>query len=382
MLSKKENEKLSLVGPATPAGELLRRYWHPVAVAAELKDKPIKRVRILGEDLVLYRGDDGRYGLVAEQCSHRGASLAYGRIEGSNIRCPYHGWLYDQEGRCVEQPAEPPESTYKNRVKHPAYPVQKLAGLLYAYMGPKPAPLLPRYDVLVRTDGERKIVVLPQLDCNWLQPMENSVDPTHVHYLHGKRTGKPIHGDRGTEIAKYEFEVFEYGIMKKRFAMNGEGKLALVNAHPLVFPNMLRQRHGKEHYLQYRVPVDDTHTLFFEVYLFESEDGSTVDQHEDPPVEHAPDYKTAEGVYKMEKGKVWMEDYMAWETAGPIFNRAKEHLATADKGIITYRKLLKSEIDKVKRGKDPMGVIRDPEKNQVIHFHTVTDSRREVRSKR
>ncbi len=376
MLSKKENERLTRAGPGSPAGELLRRYWHPVAVAAELKMKRIKRVRILGEDLVLYRGENGVYGLVAERCSHRGASLAYGKIEGCNIRCPYHGWLYDPDGRCIEQPAEPDRSTYKNRVKHPAYPVQKLAGLLYAYMGPKPAPLLPAYDVLVRTDGERRIVVLPRLDCNWLQPMENTIDPTHAHYLHGAGRGRPVHGDRRAEIAKYEFEVFEYGIMKKRFASNGDGKPQLVNAHPLVFPNMLRQHHGREHYLQYRVPVDDTHTLFFEVYFFESDDGSTVNQPEDPLVEYASDYKSADGVYTMKK--VWMQDYMAWETAGPIYDRSGEHLATADKGILIFRKLLKGEIDKVKRGRDPMGVVRDPDRNQIIHFHTVTDSQREV----
>lgn len=359
---------------------MLRRYWHPIAVAAELRERPIKRVRILGENLVLYRGDDSRYGLVAEQCSHRGASLAYGRIEGLNIRCPYHGWLYGPDGRCVEQPAEPANSTYKNRVRHPAYPVQKLAGLLYAYMGPKPAPLLPSYDVLVRTDGERRIIVLPQLDCNWLQPMENSVDPTHTHYLHGAGGGKPAHGDRSAEIAKYEFDIFEYGIMKKRFARNGDGKLELVNAHPLVFPNMLRQHHGREHYIQYRVPVDDAHTLFFEVYFMESKDGSEVEQPEDPPVEYALPYKTSDGVYTMER--VWMQDYMAWETAGAVFDRSREHLATSDKGIITFRKLLKAEMDKVRKGKNPMGVIRDTEKNRVIHFHTVTDSKREVRSRR
>ncbi|HEX9445456.1 MAG TPA: Rieske 2Fe-2S domain-containing protein, partial [Candidatus Binatia bacterium] len=130
MLSKKENEKLARVGPGTPAGELLRRYWHPIAVATELGDRPVRRVRILGEDLVLYRGEDGSHGLVAERCSHRGASLAYGRIEGANIRCPYHGWMYAADGRCVEQPAEPEDSTYKDRVRHRAYPVEKAAGML------------------------------------------------------------------------------------------------------------------------------------------------------------------------------------------------------------------------------------------------------------
>ncbi|HWP58127.1 MAG TPA: Rieske 2Fe-2S domain-containing protein [Candidatus Acidoferrales bacterium] len=376
MLSKRENERLTRVGPGTPAGELLRRYWHPVAVAAELKEKPIKRLRILGEDLVLYRGESGTYGLVEERCCHRGASLAYGRIEGDNIRCPYHGWLFAPSGKCLEQPAEPASSTYKDRVRQPAYPVQKMAGLLYAYLGPKPAPLLPRYDVLVRTDGQRRLVVLPQLDCNWLQPMENSVDPTHNHYLHSQRTGKPVHGDREAEIAKYDFELFEHGIMKKRFAKNGDGKLEVVNQHPLVFPNMLRQHHGKEHYIQYRVPVDDTHTLFFEVYFIESADRGRVDPLEDPPVEHAAYHKSAEGVYRMDK--VWMQDYMAWETAGPIYDRTREHLASGDRGILIFRKLLKSEIDKVRRGRDPLGVVRDPKANELIRFDTITDTRREV----
>jgi 5,5'-dehydrodivanillate O-demethylase len=376
MLSKKENEKLTRVDRGTPAGEFLRRYWHPITVAAELKEKPIKRIRILGEDLVLYRGEDDAYGLVEERCCHRGASLAYGKVEGDNIRCPYHGWLFDPTGKCVEQPAEPANSTYKDRVKQPAYPVQKMAGLLYAYLGPRPAPLLPRYDVLVRADGRRRIVVLPQLDCNWLQPMENSVDPTHNHYLHSQRTGKPVHGDREAEIAKYEFEVFEHGIMKKRLAQNGNGKLEVINQHPLVFPNMLRQHHGKEHYIQYRVPVDDTHTLFFEVYFIESGNGAVMHEPEDPPVEYASYHKSTDGVYRMDK--VWMQDYMAWETAGPVYDRTREHLATGDKGVMVFRKLLKSEIEKVKRGRDPIAVVRNIKANQLIHFPTITDTRREV----
>jgi 5,5'-dehydrodivanillate O-demethylase oxygenase subunit len=376
MLSKKENEKLTRVGPGTPAGELLRRYWHPIAVAAELNSEPIKRLRILGEDLVLFRRGDGGYGLLAERCAHRGASLAYGHIEGCNIRCPYHGWLYSPEGKCVEQPAEPADSTYKNRVTQTAYPVQKVAGLLFTYMGPKPAPLLPSYDVFARTDGTRRVVVLPPLNCNWLQPMENSVDPTHVHYLHGAGRGKPVHGDGKAEIKKYEFEPFEYGIMKKRFASNGDGKLDVVNQHPLVFPNMLRQHHGREHYLQYRVPVDDSHTLFFEIYFLGSHDGAPAADPEDVPVDYAPSAMTEEGRYRMDR--VWMQDYMAWETAGAIFERSREHLATADRGILIYRKMLKTEIDKVKRGKDPRGVIRDPARNRMIAFNTITDSTREV----
>ena len=186
MLTRDENELLTRVGRGTPCGELLRRYWHPVAAAGELTDdKPIRPVKILGEDLVVYRDKKGKYGLVGEHCPHRLASLAYGRVEVDGIRCPYHGWKYDHTGQCLEQPAEPPDSSFKDRIKHVAYPVQYLGGLLYAYLGPPPAPLLPRWDVLVWQRGKRWIVKESLIECNWLQPMENSVDPSHLFWLHG-----------------------------------------------------------------------------------------------------------------------------------------------------------------------------------------------------
>ena len=137
MLSQEENDFLTRVGPETPGGKLLRRYWHVVAAAGEITDaKPKKRVRVLGEDLVLYRKPNGTYSLVGEHCSHRGASLYYGFVEDDGIRCPYHGWKYDDCGRCVEQPFENPETGFKDKIQHPAYPVMKSSGLLYAYMGP------------------------------------------------------------------------------------------------------------------------------------------------------------------------------------------------------------------------------------------------------
>ena len=130
MLTQEENEILTRVGPGTPAGELLRRYWHPVAIAAELpEDNPVKFVRILGEDLVLFQTKNGELGLLEDRCSHRGASLSYGRVEERGIACAYHGWLYDIQGHCLETPAEPADSNFCRTVKHKAYPVQKLAGL-------------------------------------------------------------------------------------------------------------------------------------------------------------------------------------------------------------------------------------------------------------
>ena len=156
MLTREENETLTRVGRGTPAGEMLRRYWMPAAVAAELTDdKPIKAVRLLGEDLVIYRDKTGRYGLVGEQCPHRRASLAFGRVDEEGIRCPYHDWKFDGAGKCLEQPAEPESGGFKDKITHTAYPDEKLGGLLWAYLGPEPRPLLPRWDVFAWEYGKR-----------------------------------------------------------------------------------------------------------------------------------------------------------------------------------------------------------------------------------
>src|SRR4029434_2054456 len=181
MLTREENEMLTQVGRGTPAGEMLRRYWMPIACAGELADeKPIRATRILGEDLVVFRDKKGRYGAVGEQCPHRKASLAFGRVDEEGIRCPYHGWNFDCTGKCLEQPAEPLEGGFKDKIKHTAYPVEKLGGLLWAYLGPEPRPLLPRWDVLAWEYGKRWVEKHEMYRCNWLQPMENSGSPSHL----------------------------------------------------------------------------------------------------------------------------------------------------------------------------------------------------------
>jgi 5,5'-dehydrodivanillate O-demethylase oxygenase subunit len=184
MLSKEENEFLTRVGPGTPAGEMLRRYWWPVAFSDEVKPKgPPVKVTLLAEDFVLFRDGALGLGLVALHCSHRGTSLEFGRVEDRGIRCCYHGWLYDVRGNCLEQPAEPVDSTFKERIKHPAYHAQDAGGLIFAYVGPEPAPLLPNYDLLVRQDGCR-VVGGGEEFCNWLQRAENSADGAHSIALH------------------------------------------------------------------------------------------------------------------------------------------------------------------------------------------------------
>ena len=368
MLIKEENERLTRVGPGTPAGELLRRYWLPVTVAKELTDQnPTKFVSILGEDLVLFKDKSGRLGLLAERCSHRGASLLYGRVEERGIACAYHGWLYDVEGNCLECPAEPEGSKFHLTVKQRAYPVQKFIGLYWTYMGPKPAPFIPKFDVWVRKDGRRKIIVQPQLDANWFQAMENSVDPAHRQILHQDTADRGRRLKTGTtrgfigDVAKAECYEFPWGIMKKRNFTNEN-----VDEHPLLFPNILR-RFNVTHI---RVPIDDEHTRIFYVRFYPTPDGSIVEDNEDPPVEYSPPFKDPPSALhpftRFRNDEVRAQDYMAWETQGPIADRSKERLATSDTGIVMLREIMKREIDKVQHGIDPIGVIRDPAQDVMI----------------
>ena len=143
MLTKEQNDRLTQVGPGTPMGELMRRYWQPIAGVAELKKEPTKAIRLLGEDLVLYRDQRGQLGLIEASCAHRRVNLLFGIPEEKGLRCPYHGWLYDETGQCLEMPAEPPEPTFASRVQLKSYPVQVLGGLVFAYLGPQPGPMVP-----------------------------------------------------------------------------------------------------------------------------------------------------------------------------------------------------------------------------------------------
>jgi 5,5'-dehydrodivanillate O-demethylase len=375
MLTHEENQYLTQVSRGTPCGELLRRYWHPVAAAAELSDeKPIRAVKILNEELVVYRNRRGEYGLVGEHCPHRSASLAYGRVEQEGIRCPYHGWKFDQTGRCLEQPAEPPESTFKDRIKHIAYPVQYLGGLLYAYLGPAPAPLLPRWDVLVWEHGRRWIVKESIIDCNWLQPMENSVDPSHLYWLHGD-TERFVPSVK-TYAERHEFTRFEYGIRKRRTTLPlATGGDAAVDDHPLLFPTVLRhvapfnEGSGHRHNLQIRVPVDDHHTQVFRVNFLPTESEKSP---ADAPVPmRFVQLKTGPREYKM--NMIPAQDSMAWETQGALTDRAREHLGVGDEGIIELRKLLREQIECVQQGRDPIGIIRDPPQNELIDLGVINE---------
>lgn len=375
MLTPEENQLLTQVNRGTPCGELLRRYWHPVAAAAELtEEKPILPVQILGEELVVFRDRKGNYGLVGEHCPHRLASLAYGRVEEEGIRCPYHGWKFDRRGSCLEQPAEPPGSTFKDRIKHIAYPVQYLGGLIYAYLGPAPAPLLPRWDVLVWEHGKRWIVKESIIECNWLQPMENSVDPSHLFWLHGDTAHLAPRVKKYAE--KHEFILFDFGIKKRRttLPLATAGKPE-IDEHPLLFPTVLRhvapyeEGGGQRHNLQIRVPIDDHHTQVYRVNFV------PCDSERSPADAAVPlrfsALKTGPHQYKM--NMVSAQDSMAWETQGMLTDRSQEHLGVGDEGVIALRKLLREQIDRVRQGLDPIGVIRDPAQNELIDLGVINE---------
>ena len=308
---------------------------------------------------MLFSTPKGEVGLLHDRCAHRGVSLSYGRVQDRGIACAYHGWLYDTKGNCLETPAEPPESNFCHTVKQKAYPVQELAGLYWAYFGPLPAPQIPKYDVWARTDGWHWLRALPQLDCNWLQAMENSVDTAHLHILHQELVNdgfKVESTTRGTidNLAEYGVTEFAHGFIKRRVFKDGK-----IEEHPLLFPTVLRQANRT----QIRVPIDDTHTYVVYVHFVPDSAEPRPANGEVPvnyrkPFKNPPDGRHPFAKHRLDE--VDAQDFMAWETQGPIHDRTRERLAVSDHGVVQYREMLLREIKKVQQGLDPINVFRDP----------------------
>ncbi len=381
MLTAEENERLTRVGPGTPMGELLRRYWQPIAASVQLDEHPVMPIKLMCESLVLYRDRKGKLGLIDDTCPHRRISMAYGIPEEEGLRCPYHGWMFNETGRCVEMPAEPADSTFPSKVTTKAYPVQELAGLIFAYLGPDPAPLLPRWDLLVWDNVLHDIgsAVLP---CNWLQTMENAVDLHHVDWLHGRfsdyvleKLGRGDLKRRGFVAGKvYEdrslfqevvYEPYENGILKRAVRHNGtyddpDWRIGF----PILFPNIGRV--GGD--LQYRVPIDDTHTHFIYIKAHHQPPGETMPKQEKVPYYSVPlpvDEK-GDAVWELLDANAG-QDYFAWITQGEIADRTQERLGESDLGIIAYRRMLTQQLNLLADGGEPMNVFRDPEQNKSIY---------------
>lgn len=370
MLTEESNRAFTQVGPGTLMGDLLRRYWMPIAAAAELDDTPVKPVRLLGEDLVLYKDGSGQCGLVDRHCAHRRADLSYGWVEDCGLRCHYHGWLWDRDGRCLAQPFEEtthPEARFKDRVRIKAYPVEVKAGLVWAYLGPAPAPLVPTWEPFTWANGFVQIV-FAEIPCNWFQCQENSIDPVHFEWLHGNwaRALKGIRGDRPPTHLKIAFDEFEHGFTYRRVleGQSEDSELWTVG-RTCLWPNCL----FTGGHFEWRVPIDDTATLsvgwFFDRVPNEMEPFAQ----DRIPYWHGAvrDEKTGRFI----NSHVMNQDFIAWAGQGPIADRTREHLGESDRGVILMRKRLLEEAQVVARGGEPKAVMRDAARNACVELPIV-----------
>ena len=359
MMTPEENERLTRVGPGTPAGAMLRRYWWPVWFSELVTNKPVP-VRILGEDLVLFRDAAGQTGLLDRRCPHRGASLELGRVEADGIRCCYHGWKFASDGRCLDMPAEPADTPLRNEVRQTAYPTHEAGGFVFAYLGPAPAPLLPRYDLLFREDCNR-VVYSKEEPCNWLQRAENGWDPQHLMALHA-----PGYPQIALKPAKLTWEKTWYGCRTQM-----EYPDSLVNVTHQIFPSHTRRlaaRTGDEprHYLNLRVPTEDgLTTTFFLAAEIKREGPYTLKTRGHEPSARM-DYEPVEdGWWRIPSHE---QDRIAQESQGPIADRSREYLGSSDEGIVMLRKIVRDSIKAVEEGRDPFGILRDPAENGLLRF--------------
>jgi 5,5'-dehydrodivanillate O-demethylase oxygenase subunit len=378
MLSIEDNKLLTEVGPGTPMGDLLRRYWQPVCALDELLQSPFrtKELTIMGEELVGFCDRSGRPGLIARNCVHRRASLAYGIVEEDGLRCVYHGWKYDQEGRCVDQPYEDtthPEDNFAAKCSILAYPVQVLAGLVWAYMGPQPAPKLPRWGPLAWDNCVRDIGIV-ELPCSWLQCQENTLDPVHTEWLHNYGGGyyrQVLNGEEPTlgherQHLKVGFDAFEHGMIKRRLTvgMTEESEPWKVG-HPMLFPNILLSGNPYQNQMQFRVPIDDTRTRHFTVHTWRAAEGTRAPEQDVVPAREFA-VQDEDGNF-LHLDVFFSQDYLVWSTQGPIAKRNLEKLGESDKGVIMFRKMLMQQLDLVREGRDPtINVFRDFVEDHVI----------------
>ena len=403
MITAEENQLLTQTDPQTPCGELLRRYWQPVALGEELPEgaAPLK-VRILGEDLVLFRDDHGRPGLLGLHCSHRGADLSYGRIEDGGLRCLYHGWLYDICGRVLEQPGEPAGGANRHEIRHRAHPCQEAGGVIFTYVGPGDPPLLPKYEFLNVAPEYRTVIKIHE-ECNYLQGNEGNIDPVHLSFLHqcldeaqfaGRRT---VPGSSATDNAllgediapTIEVEITDYGlrIYTSRDAGREKRYLRVTN---FVMPNLSvfggsSVDHGYS--IHWHVPIDDTSHWKY-IFAFSRQKPLDDFMRTRSRAELTADYRlTRNGANSYQQDRTAMKtqtftrmglnfqahDAFATESQGTVQDRTAEHLVSSDKAIVAARKLLLNAMKDTGDGRDPQHVIRDPKANQLWHLQAMSE---------
>jgi phenylpropionate dioxygenase-like ring-hydroxylating dioxygenase large terminal subunit len=367
------NARLTEVGRGTPMGELLRRYWHPVGLSSDAGATP-RAVKVLSEELILFRDGQGRPGLVYPRCCHRGTTLYYGKVEDRGIRCCYHGWLFDIKGQCLEMPAEPdPSGPQCQRVRQPWYPTQDRYGLVFAYLGPpEKMPVLPHFECLevmgpgefVEADdssiGTGGIQIAP---CNWLQHFENVVDPYHVPILHGTFSG-PQFVEQMAAFPKVKFEYGPMGVKATSLRPGPNGhKFRRVTEAVLptlrVVPNPQVAQYGMVESIGWTVPIDDTH---YRIYVA----GRVKEKGELTKFKSRYNGKTWAELTSEEHQK-FPGDTEAQVGQGPITFHSEEHLMSSDQGVAMLRQMFQRQLEAIANGKDPVGVAFD-EKDAYVKF--------------
>jgi phthalate 4,5-dioxygenase oxygenase subunit len=409
MLTQEQNDAITRTGPGTPGGDLLRRYWQPIALSSELPvgAAPVP-VDLLGEELVLFRDQQGRVGLLDRHCCHRGTDLSYGRLEDGGLRCLYHGWLYDVEGTCLEQPAEPKNSTFKDKVRQTAYPVVERAGAFFAYLGPGDAPEFPAYDFFTAA-AEHLHAAKVFVGCNYVQANEGNYDPAHVGFLHRTagenraanralhRVGVPDEEEAAVDSGqppRLEVEATAFGLRVYQIRPGGPGRTYL-RITIFGMPNfsvIAGPQGGVGHIGIWHVPIDDgSHWRWHFAVRHDAPiaDGRYVSSHK-TSVDYESEFvlrRKSENRYLQDRGTMDetftgmggsfnTHDAFATESQGTIQDRTRENTAASDTAVVAARRLMLTGVEDVRAGKEPLGVVRDPAQNQfadLLSFDVLAD---------
>jgi phthalate 4,5-dioxygenase oxygenase subunit len=388
VLRPQDNERLTRVGPGTPAGALFRRYWQPALLSNELGDRdgaPV-RVRLLGEDLVAFRDTNGDVGIVDAFCPHRRAPLFFGRNEECGLRCVYHGWKFDKNGTCVDMPSEPPDSLFKTKVTVTAYPTWEGAGIVWIYMGPRELqPPPPNYEWVRAPDTHRRVSKTFE-DANYLQALEGGLDTAHSSFAHNERIGDNNWVRNRDGAPRLDVERTDYGytyVSTRNLGADG----SYVRVYHYVMPAQ-QQRGGVTSWTgigkadvprldgHIWVPIDDETTWVWNMIWSYDENIPITDEW------HAKDEARfgrgkddlIPGTFKLKKNLandfmidrqlqktqtftgivgINTQDMALQEGMGQIVDRSKEHLGTSDKAIIACRQLLLEAVQAVEDGQMP-----------------------------
>lgn len=369
-LPMEEDAELTHVGPGTPGGEYLRRFWHPVAMTAQLGERPLP-IRILGEDLVVFRDGSGRIGLLHRHCAHRRASLEFGRIEERGIRCCYHGWHFDVDGTILETPGEP-DNSICGAICQPAYPVREVKGLVFAYMGPpNDMPGFPYLDSLDLPDHEL-VPYSIHSPCNWLQETENAMDPFHSVFLHGRVNGPQFPGlEHFVELPVVAYHRRETGFVYSHARRAGD--LVALRFHDYFTPNLAQnggmfqklgepRSFGRTSLTKWVVPIDDTNSRKFGWRHFNDRDEVLRQGKRDEVGWETVDFygQTAHRPYEERQRNPG--DWDVWVSQGPIAVHRREYLGRTDLGISMLRTRLRRDIRAVAADKPIARPEGTPEK--------------------